>query len=154
MQKIITTRRGRESKFVPGCTKTTTDTPHASNPCKISGLIKTNETPIAVAATSTTPEKRASGPAASLKRAPTLPLAESLERQDAMNLSAKELAFVNYYKASVDHVITPKIPKEGFSSGDIMRYLNNRSQKYCIMVHYQEAIHLFHSVFMEGEICM
>ena len=41
-------------KTVPGCTKTTTDTPHASNPRKISGFIQANETPRAATANSTT----------------------------------------------------------------------------------------------------
>ena len=59
---------------------------------------------------------------------------------------------MNYYKVVVDHVVTPKIPKGGFSSEDIMRQLDNRSQKYCIMMYYQEAIHLFHSAFMVGEL--
>ena len=132
------TRQGKQT--VPGCTKTTTDSPH--------GLIKTNETPRAAAANSTTPEIRASGSVASLKRAPMMPLAESLDLQAKNNLSAKELAFVNYYKVPVDHVVTPTIPMEGFSSEYIKRQLNNRPQKYCIMMHYQGAIHLFHSAFM------
>ena len=98
----------------------------------------------AAAANPTSPDTKAAKSAARLKVAPPmLPLAESLERQAKKNLSPKELAFVNYYKASVDHVITPKIPKEGFSSGDIMRHLNDRPQKYSIMMHYQDTIHLF-----------
>ena len=116
-------------------------------------VLEENQAAAATAATnSTSPDIRASKSTARLKGAPRLPLAESLEREAAMNLSAKELAFVNYYKASVDHVITPKIPKEGFSSKEIMRQLENRSQKYCIMIYYQEAIHLFHSAFMVGEL--
>ena len=46
------TRQGKQT--VPGCTKTTTDTPHASNPRKISGFIQANETPRAATANSTT----------------------------------------------------------------------------------------------------
>ena len=102
-------------------------------------------------ANSTSRDTSAAKAAARLKVAPMLPLAESLERAAATNLSAKELVFVNYYKSAVDHVITPKILEEGLSSEEIMRHLNNRSQKYCIMAHYQEEIHLFHSAFTEGE---
>ena len=108
-----------------------------------------NQAAAAAAAAAASPDKKASKSAACLKVAPPmLPLAESLECQAKKNLSPKELTYVNYYKAFVDHVITPKITKKGFSRGDIMRHLNDRPQKYCIMMHYQDMIYLLHSAFM------
>ena len=68
----------------------------------------------AATATTTSTDTRATEPAAHSKRAPTLPLVESLALHAKKNLSAKELTFVNYYKAAVDHVITPKSLRKVF----------------------------------------
>eukprot|EP00751_Fragilariopsis_kerguelensis_P029370 CAMPEP_0170915792 /NCGR_PEP_ID=MMETSP0735-20130129/6404_1 /TAXON_ID=186038 /ORGANISM="Fragilariopsis kerguelensis, Strain L26-C5" /LENGTH=709 /DNA_ID=CAMNT_0011313759 /DNA_START=138 /DNA_END=2267 /DNA_ORIENTATION=+ len=65
-------------------------------------------------------------------------------------LSAPESSLIEFLSSGPPQSVTPTPPPNGFDIEGIASLLNNRDkgQKYCIAIHFEEAIYLFHSVYM------